>query len=145
MGTLAGILSILLTLPPGSLIQIDPFDINKYELAPSLDNSYMVYTFNQFKDLKLRVALLEKAETDSRIYENLVKTLQGEVSAHKQEIVELKTQKDILSEQTDRRLKRIMEMTQEQEHNSWVVPTSLSIGVAGLLFGLTVFLVERNP
>lgn len=145
MGTLTGILSILLTLPPGSLIQIDPFDINKYELAPSLDNSYMIYTFNQFKDLKLRVALLEKEESDSLIYQNLINTLRGEVKAHKEEVVELKKQKDVLSEQTDRRLKKIIELTQEQETNSWVVPTAVSIGVTGVLFGLTVFLVERYP
>jgi len=145
MGTLAGILAVLLALPPGNLIRIDPFDVNKYELASSVDSSYMVYTFAQFTDLKLYVALLEKGDEDSRIYQKMVDNLKQEVKNTQDQVGELKKQKDVLSEQTDRRLKKIIELTQEQESNSWVVPTSLSIGAAGLLFALTIFLVERNP
>ena len=86
------ILSVLLALfmEKGTLVALDPPDIIKYQLAPTEENSYVLYSFNEYKKLKLEFTDLQTLADKAGLHLSLLKEEQAKGALYQQIITEEK-------------------------------------------------------
>lgn len=132
------ILSVLLALfmEKGTLVALDPPDIIKYQLAPTEENSYVLYSFNEYKKLKLEFTDLQTLADKAGLHLSLLKEEQAKGALYQQIITEERIQKEILRTQSEDRYNQILKLKDKNETLTYLIPIAFGIGAASTALGL---------
>lgn len=132
------ILSVLLALfmEKGTLVALDPPDIIKYQLAPTEENSYVLYSFNEYKKLKLEFTDLQTLADKAGLHLSLLKEEQAKGALYQQIITEERIQKEILRTQAEDRYNEILRLKDKNETLTYLIPIAFGIGAASTALGL---------
>ena len=132
------ILSVLLALfmEKGTLVALDPPDIIKYQLAPTEENSYVLYSFNDYKKLKLEFTDLQTLADKAGLHLSLLKEEQAKGALYQQIITEERIQKEILRTQAEDRYNEILRLKDKNETLTYLIPIAFGIGAASTALGL---------
>ena len=132
------ILSVLLALfmENGTLVALDPPDIIKYQLAPTEENSYVLYSFNEYKKLKLEFTDLQTLADKAGLHLSLLKEEQAKGALYQQIITEERIQKEILRTQAEDRYNEILRLKDKNETLTYLIPIAFGIGAASTALGL---------
>jgi hypothetical protein len=132
------ILSVLLALfmEKGTLVALDPPDIIKYQLAPTEENSYVLYSFNEYKRLKLEFTDLQTLADKAGLHLSLLKEEQAKGALYQQIIAEERIQKEILRTQAEDRYNEILRLKDKNETLTCLIPIVFGIGAASTALGL---------
>lgn len=132
------ILSVLLALfmEKGTLVALDPPDIIKYQLAPTEENSYVLYSFNEYKKLKLEFTDLQTLADKAGLHLSLLKEEQAKGALYQQILAEERIQKEILRTQAEDRYSEILRLKDKNETLTYLIPIAFGIGAASTALGL---------
>jgi hypothetical protein len=132
------VLSVLLALfmEKGTLVALDPPDIIKYQLAPTEENSYVLYSFNEYKRLKLEFTDLQTLADKAGLHLSLLKEEQAKGALYQQIIAEERIQKEILRTQAEDRYNQILKLKDKNETLTYLIPIAFGIGAASTALGL---------
>lgn len=132
------ILSVLLALfmEKGTLVALDPPDIIKYQLAPTEENSYVLYSFNEYKKLKLEFTDLQTLADKAGLHLSLLKEEQAKGALYQQIITEERIQKEILRTQAEDRYNEILRLKNKNETLTYLIPIAFGVGAASTALGL---------
>lgn len=134
------ILSVLLALfmEKGTLVALDPPDIIKYQLAPTEENSYVLYSFNEYKKLKLEFTDLQTLADKAGLHLSLLKEEQAKGALYQQIIAEERIQKEILRTQAEDRYNQILKLKDKNETLTYLIPIAFGIGAASAALGVVL-------
>lgn len=132
------ILSVLLALfmEKGTLVALDPPDIIKYQLAPTEENSYVLYSFNEYKKLKLEFTDLQTLADKAGLHLSLLKEEQAKGALYQQIIAEERLQKETLRAQSEERYNEIIRLKDKNKTLTCLIPIAFGIGAASTALGL---------
>ena len=132
------VLSVLLALfmEKGTLVALDPPDIIKYQLAPTEENSYVLYSFNEYKKLKLEFTDLQTLADKAGLHLSLLKEEQAKGALYQQIITEERIQKEILRTQAEDRYNEILRLKDKNATLTYLIPIAFGIGAASTALGL---------
>lgn len=132
------ILSVLLALfmEKGTLVALDPPDIIKYQLAPTEENSYVLYSFNEYKKLKLEFTDLQTLADKAGLHLSLLKEEQAKGALYQQIIAEERLQKETLRAQSEERYSEIIRLKDKNKTLTCLIPIAFGIGAASTALGL---------
>lgn len=132
------ILSVLLALfmEKGTLVALDPPDIIKYQLAPTEENSYVLYSFNEYKKLKLEFTDLQTLADKAGLHLSLLKEEQAKGALYQQIITEERIQKETLRAQSEERYSEIIRLKDKNKTLTCLIPIAFGIGAASTALGL---------
>jgi hypothetical protein len=132
------VLSVLLALfmEKGTLVALDPPDIIKYQLAHTEENSYVLYSFNEYKKLKLEFTDLQTLADKAGLHLSLLKEEQAKGALYQQIITEERIQKEILRTQAEDRYNEILRLKDKNETLTYLIPIAFGIGAASTALGL---------
>ena len=134
-GTLLSVL-LALFMEKGTLVALDPPDIIKYQLAPTEENSYVLYSFNEYKRLKLEFTDLQTLADKAGLHLSLLKEEQAKGALYQQIIAEERIQKEILRTQAEDRYNEILKLKDRNETLTYLIPIAFGIGAASTALGL---------
>jgi hypothetical protein len=120
----------------GTLVALDPPDIIKYQLAPTEENSYVLYSFNEYKRLKLEFTDLQTLADKAGLHLSLLKEEQAKGALYQQIIAEERIQKEILRTQAEDRYNEILKLKDRNETLTYLIPIAFGIGAASTALGL---------
>ena len=95
--------SLLLSFPPGNLVQLNQDQIYAWELPPSISNRYLVYSFDDAKELKKFELRLNYLENSTALQDDGLKKSLKISEALTIQVSALEDKNRVLSAQSDRR------------------------------------------
>lgn len=135
-------LLLVLTIPPGHLVHLNPEQIYAWGLPPSIDDKYKVFSFNEFKDIRIAELQLLQLSQESTLIKDKLKETTSLVESLELEVALIKDTRDILQEQADRRERKLGECSVALKEEQESVFPVVALSVGGSLAAVGIILIS---
>jgi uncharacterized protein (UPF0210 family) len=138
-------LAILLSLPIGHLVQLEPLQIEKWDLPVSLDSTYKVYSFAEVMELKADQEQLSFLTKQTSLLDFKLKEDEILIASIKAELSSVKEINSIVVKEADRRLKSLEKCAVELKdaEDSTFPIIALSVGGTALVTGVLMMVLSH--